>query len=431
VTDKDKGQTYRIIMFAPAFPPFANPEAIVNGKLALAFLDAGWHVDVITRNLSEEWTSYNFGSSWDDPWTLLKELTHIVEYKGALARHRWLDTMWSGFKTAWPIYGCRWSRHAVDLALSLHRRINYDVVLSRSLPDSAHLAALSFAEIVNIPWVANWNDGLVEMNPPPAGRGVGARLTFFRSRFMRATCTTAKWFTFPSERMRRYVSLCFGGKTLNRSSTIPHVALPACANKAMTGEKRNVFSLCYAGKIYVGRDPETFLSGLQLFLKRRGPQTKMCLNIIGLEEVGLTQLAAKYDVERQLNIVGPLSYGASLNMASQSDVLLSLEAPYTEGIFLPSKLVDYVQTGRPVLGISPRDSTVSDILSKHGGGVWADCTSIEGISDAIEELYDSWEKCELESRYGSARLFSLFSPEKVLDKYREVFSSIGINSHSY
>ena len=53
----------RVLIFAPAFPPLGNPEAHTNGNLALALLDAGWDVTVISRAL-ERRTGYNYGTGW-------------------------------------------------------------------------------------------------------------------------------------------------------------------------------------------------------------------------------------------------------------------------------------------------------------------------------------------------------------------------------
>jgi len=103
-------------MFSPAFAPLANPEAIVNSKLALAMLDAGWEVDIISRNLSGM-TDYDYGSGWVEPWLPLKPHTHEIQYELGNKAKRLFDTGLSALKMGYLIDGCRWAKHAFDYAV--------------------------------------------------------------------------------------------------------------------------------------------------------------------------------------------------------------------------------------------------------------------------------------------------------------------------
>ena len=52
-------------------------------------------------------------------------------------------------------------------------------------------------------------------------------------------------------------------------------------------------------------------------------------------------------------------------------MMLVVEAPINEGIFLPSKVVD-LQYSKPIL-LYPRNGVMNDLIA-HGGGIVADCT---------------------------------------------------------
>lgn len=162
------------------------------------------------------------------------------------------------------------------------------------------------------------------------------------------------------------------------------------------------------------------------FLKSKGLQTRFRLIIIGIEDVGLSKLVKKFRLESNVRLAGPLSYTDTLNCCMESDVLLVLEAPYEEGIYLPSKFVDYVQTGRPILAISPKIGTVKDILSEHGGGIAVDCTSAREIENALNDLCCHWEKNTLDDVYSSDRLYPLFAPENIISSYTKIFEHIGL-----
>lgn len=409
-------------MFAPLFPPHANPEAIVNGKLALAFQSAGWNIDIITRVV--EASSYDYGSSWNEPWLALKERTYETSYVVGGTVRRFVAAVRDSLKTGHPVIGCRWATHSADLAEKLHRAQSYDIILSRSLPDFGHFPALLFSKKSGLPWIANWNDAYGVKNPPPTGKGLQASPGLFHERFLAEVAGGATWHTFPSERMRRYICQYLGNGAESRSSTIPHVLLGAF--QSTYREKSSVFTLCHTGNLYAERNPSVFFQALTKFVENKCLNARLKVNILGLEEIDLNNLVRQYHLEQNINFVGPKSYLTALDSCLESDVLVVLEAPYVEGIYLPSKFVDYVQTGRPILAISPAKGTLSDLLSIHGGGIAADCTSVEDIVLALEKLYAEWLRGTLHEVYGSHRLHDLFSTETTIGLYENIFNGVGV-----
>ena len=418
-TDNNK---YRILMFTPLFAPYANPEAMVNNKLVLAFLNAGWDVDVISREQLPINSGYNYGAAWEDPWTPLKEITHEISYElGGYIRRRY-ETARDGFRMGYPLIGCRWAAHAFDLALKLHKQKPYHVILSRALPDSGHLPALNLAKKTNLPWIANWNDASDNKNPPPAGAGPDASLGFFHDRFLNEVGRHATWHTFPSDRMRSHICKYLKNSTEQRSSTIPHVAFKQGIKEKTRMYKE--FTLCYAGNLYAGRNPDLLFNSIRSFLNIKPQSNSIKLIIVGLESIGLTNLLQTYDLQHNVIITGPVSYNETLKYCSCSDVLLVLEAAFTDGIFLPSKFVDYVQCGKPILAISPENGTLKDILTKYGGGLAVDCTSVQEITNALIELHDKWSKDLLNNMYSSDKLFKFYDPMTIISCYKNIFNTL-------
>jgi glycosyltransferase involved in cell wall biosynthesis len=422
LTDTKRAK-YRTLMFAPAFAPFANPEAIVNSKLALAMLNEGWETDVISRKLADI-SDYDYGTAWNEPWIPLKEHTYEISYDLGNRVRRVTEWLLSSIRIGHPIEGCRWATHALDLAFRLHKQNHYDIILSRSLPDFGHLPALAFSKKTGLPWIANWNDAFGDKNPPPVGKGANANLGLFHGRFLKEVAKKTSWVTFPSERMRRHICKYLGNGTSEKSSTIPHVALKSF--KKPRREKKDSFTVCYAGNLYPGRNPESFFCGVIDFLKANRLPTKFKLFMVGLENLELRRLVESFGLESYAEFKGPLSYMDTLNCCDDCDVLLVIEAPYEEGIYLPSKFVDYVQTGRPILAVSPPNGTLRDIISMHGGGVAADCKSSEEICNALNELYFHWEQNTLDNVYGSDRLYHLFSAETIINSYEGILKNMGI-----
>jgi glycosyltransferase involved in cell wall biosynthesis len=411
-------------MFAPAFTPLANPEAIVNGKLALTFLEEGWEVDIISRRLVGA-TEYDYGSTWREPWLPLRDHTHEVTYVTHNKVKRLCETVWAGLKMGHPIEGCRWAMYAYKMALHLHRHRNYNVILSRALPDAAHLPAMALARKTGLPWIANWNDASGVKNLPPFGEGPKANLGRFNEGFIKEIAQNANWLTFPSDRMKRYICQYLGTGTEKKSSTVPHAALTTGSKyKNSTGKK---FTLCYAGNISPDRNLSIFLEGLERFIRTVDGKGSVEFAFIGFDRSGHLTSAQASNLGNNIRLLGTMTYTDCQDFFSHSDVLLIIESPFVEGIYLPAKFVDYVQSGKPVLAVTPEPSTLGDYLNSFGGGLAVDCRSPMGIAEALTNMYEMWLSGTLGEKLGSSGLQKFFSSDMIIAQYKRIFESIGVD----
>jgi len=405
-------------LFAPACAPFANPEAIVNGKLTLSFLAVGYDVQIIGRNLAGE-STYDFGSRWEEPWLPLKNRTHLVQYQKGTYLTNLGDSLASAVRMGHPIDGFRWASHALELALELHKRDPFDIVLSRSGPDAAHLSALHFVRKTGKPWLANWNDPCSARMPPPYSIDKGGIIGLRWRRFYQSVGRRANFHTFPSARLRRYISEYVPNVTDGNSRVVPHVALETDFQEQAVEKDTIVF--CHAGRLDRVRDPIPFIEGLFRYRSKLNNRCKFKVKLIGLIDPAIQLMINRYSDCLDIQYVEPQDYLTTLNLIASSDVAVIIEAPCDEGIFLPSKMVDYVQTGRPILAVSPLNGTLNDLIGRFGGGIAADCRQLESIEQAIGNLSDAWRNGTLESEYSSAKLKHIFSPTKIIEQYKELF----------
>lgn len=406
-----------MLMFTTGFAPYAFSENIVNSKLALAFQDNGWSVQVVSR--IDDGPVYN--REWQPVWSPLHSITHEVSYAPGSRLIRFIDLISSATRLCHPIPGVRWARRALDHARRLHQAKPFDVVISRSPNDVGHLAALAFSEKTGVPWVANWNDPPTHLWPAPYTHGLGKIDSYLSSRLLRGVCRKASVVTFPSRRLAEHICKSLS-RDPRRVEVIPHIGLVnyAPTNQAESG----VFRLCHAGNLSGERDPGCLLQGLAIFIAQEKPQHRVELQIIGVNHPETSKKAAAHGVAGLVTVTGSLGYIEVLHRLAQATVLVLVEAPCAEGIFLPSKLVDYVQVGRPVLCLSPHIGTVHDLFTETKAGLFADCTKPERIAEAITQLYRLWERCALFPAYNSEKLWDRFKPSSVLAQYEQIFSEI-------
>jgi hypothetical protein len=80
----------------------------------------------------------------------------------------------------------------------------------------------------------------------------------------------------------------------------------------------------------------------------------------------------------------------SMRENAAADVLLLIEAPFSPSLILPTKLVDYLPMGKPILGLIPPEGTPAELMGRLG------CPQVvpddaAGIALAVGELLDRWQ----------------------------------------
>ncbi len=410
----------RVLLFAPAFAPYMGSESLVTSKLVMTLRRADCDVDVISR-CEQELYSNNWESPWTDLQACTQELVPPPRSKVLLIAERVADALTLGHPTA----GLRWARLAVKRGRQMLAEKHYDALISRSPPETGHLPALILARETGIPWMANWNDPPVGAWPAPYTNGSQMHQWIYK-RLARQVLNLATAHTFPSERLAQHIFRHFKITPTATTAIIPHAAMPGLQLQPLK-MSTDVFRLCHAGKLCNARDPRKFLEGVRQFLAaERLPAGQFIFDQIGHVDSDLQVLSREYGIQEHVRCTGPMTYLATMEYLSQSDVAVLVEAPCEEGIFLPSKLVDYAQTGRPILAASPINGTVADLMAKHGGGIAADTSSCESIAKALTALYRAWKRRELDEKFNSRELGKQFESGSILEGYRVIFQDLRI-----
>jgi len=387
----------RVLMFAPySFPPVCA-ESLVTSKLIAAALKAGWKIDVIALGGAKEWYPVDGGDFWSDVEEVTCQLDANLSPKLGLDLSR--------------LSSLNWVRKSVLHGRKLLRSKKYDAIISRATPIYGHLPALILSGTTGIPWVANWSDPLPQSKAPaPYGSGPDTQLGFIQQTYLNMVAKHAHCHTFPCERLKQYYAK-YLPQIKNKSCVVPHIALSELKTDIPATTDR--FVLCYSGSLTFRPVDVLFQALRKLNDKNNG---EILLHFIVSNPNEVSAKANDYGVDSLVDIEASKSYQeVQLDLLSAS-VLLVIEAQCDEGIFFPSKVMDIVQSGRPILAISPRVGTLSDILSEHGGGIAADNRSIDSVTAALEALYQAWMNGNLQNRYGSDHLMGLFGDEAVLGK---------------
>lgn len=407
---------YRILMFAPHAYPAMGAESLTMNKFMLAMIQRNINMDTLTWERGP--SAYTDSSAI---WSPLRKVVMPIQVSEKFHYINPLKHLINVPALTNLVAGIQWSSSAVRIGQRYERKKEYDLILSKCLPLWGHLPAYILARQFSLPWIACWNDPhLGRIMPPPYGRG-DKKSSYLVERFMSAVGKQADWHVFPCERLRSFMMQFLPVKTYEKSSVIPHVALSQF--KANDEVSRSVFSICHTGTLDEARNPETFFQGIKRFISNTRCNN---ISITFLGEISRTcrDLIQEYDLGQITEAHKWSSFENVLRVQASSSVLLIIEAPVAEGIFLPSKFIDYIQSGRPILAVSPKSGTLNDILTKYGGGIAADVTSSESIANAIEKLYWHWRSNTLEQTFSSDILYPIFSEEHISGQYLELFEQV-------
>lgn len=303
-------------------------------------------------------------------------------------------------------------------------RYRPDILLTFGAPMSDHLIGLELKKRYGLPWVAHFSDPWVDNpfnNYDSLTRALNASLE-------RRVMTKADRLVFTSQETLELVMAKYPEEVKARARVLPHAFDPGMFET--TPQTRNSkLTIRYLGDLYGRRTPGPLFSALSRILASE-PETLADVNfeLIGpTYDLQLNKLGLENLPEGLVSVKSPVSYRESLSLMAAADGLLVIDAPAERSVFLPSKLIDYIGAGRPILGLTP-PGTSATLINQLGGWV-ARPEDVDGMTTTIKTFLsflrqnrnhnDSWGASAVQSRYEASNVAQNF--EAIL---RELLTSV-------
>jgi hypothetical protein len=271
---------------------------------------------------------------------------------------RLYDSTWK--KIYWPDYACLWYFNALKKARQLCERERYDAIISVSLPFTGHLIGLWLKKrYYSIPWIVDTGDPFCFMDITAVNNhAFYSKLNYRIERkvFKEADQVSV---TTPETALRYR-------KLFPESSHKISVTPPLLDHRFNRIEKKNqIFddskiNLSYTGSFYKRiREPDTILFLFEhLFREKPNLKTILRLHFIGSVDGFRHSFEGSKELIGLYNLYGPQPREVVSKILEESDVLINLGN--TTSYQLPSKVVEYAGSGKPILNIcsSERDSSL-------------------------------------------------------------------------
>jgi hypothetical protein len=243
--------------------------------------------------------------------------------------------------------------------------------------------ALRLKERLGLPWVAHFSDPW-HLNPY---RRPGFAERWVNARLERAVVSAADAIVFVNEETRDATLERYPRRFRDKAHVIPHCFEPQLYPPERTPHVGIVFR--HIGHFYGARGIRPLLEAIRAL---RGAKPGV-LDGVSFELIGRIRDPEVADVhafglDGLVTLRPGVGYRESLREMRDADVLLLVEAPAATNLFLPSKLVDYLGSGTPIVALTPPQGPAARLLAATGDAVVAP-DDVQGIADALVRRIES------------------------------------------
>lgn len=393
-----------ILVIAPASIPITGAEAICNVKLLRVLSENGYKIDLISKRM--KYTHY--------PETNLAELglnlnsVNTIEVDNKIS----LKVIWQHlcclFIFGTVFKGAHWAYCVLKVAKELCKKNQYDAIITKNSP--SELLGYYFKKKNGIKWIATWNDPYpTKKYPKPYGNGVNAKL-FILERPLLKKMEEADYHIFPNQRIRDYMSN-YINIPAEKTRIIPHVVIP----REHIDTPHENLKIVHLGNVLPPRDATPFLRALSEFIKNK-QDAKIEIEFIGQTPQSIKDYIKTTHLEKYVKVFPPVKYEESQEILETYDIQLIVEAPCEEGIFLPTKVSDSMQLGKPIFTISPSVGVLNDLYKKGHISYFSSVKDEKDILATLEQVYNDFTN-------GKLKTFSLeksYSPQTIFQQYDEI-----------
>lgn len=318
-----------------------------------------------------------------------------------------IDSQWSWFPMAF-LKGVR-----------LCRLFAPRIIYSTGGPASAHIAAALLSHFMKIPWIAELQDPLVH---EALSRGKAAlKYTALVERMILHRATAV---VFLTEAAKEKAVAGTGVSPSKVRVIYPGAAPPEPA--PFSWSKGSFCRFAHFGSLGGTRNVGTFLQAIDvLFYVDSQLANTMRFDLYGtMDEVSRKQIA-NFRHREVIIDHGKVSRREAVEAMQRSDVLVLIQQTDISSSYqIPSKLYEYLQVSRPILGLVYRNPGLQKLLLNHGHYTAEADLPVETAGSMLEILV-RWRNNDLAVPPSTVPAFTVAGAVEQLLDIREEISNVG------
>lgn len=395
-------------MISPSCYPVVGAEAIVNIKLLKILSDSKhFRIDLITR----KWKWAQYPSDTLESFGVSLNSLDIIEVDNVINVKTILQNIFTYLKFGILFKGYHWAYPAWKTVKNKIKFNEYDYVLTKDVPSL--LLGYHLKKHYGMKWVATWNDPCPWiMYPKPYGKGLNAELSYMQKRIIKKM-GEADVHIFPNPRICNYMNQYLHVEK-DKCLIVPHVIIPPSNKIDHVSSER--LRLIHSGNLGNPRNPNNFLLALRRFLDSK-PDAKISFTIMGHCDTSINNLITEFNLKQNVLFISPVEYKESLIKLSSYDIAVIIEADCEEGIFLPTKVSDFLQMSIPIFAVSPQVGVLNDLYKNNQVSYFASVSNVDAIFNELVVLYKDFENNTI---HRVECITPSMTPNYVIDKYLNI-----------
>ena len=346
------------------------------------------------------WIANQYGRGF-----IYKLLTRTVSF--LLAPLIGLEKLVLGYSSQWS-----WAMPAFIHGLTLFRAGKIDLIYSTGGAWSAHLAGLWLKKVTGLPLIVEVHDPLV-IRKSPNDQGFGKpknRDAQFRRQLEKRICKTADlvwWFTDGA--------LHYGkvrNPNLNTANNahgfmlLPGAEPPGGLTTIKPHSYSGNLNLCHFGSLANDRSLSVILQALVPLIAKY-PEAKDLIHVHAygapldsltidtVKTLGFEKILQAHGRLEKDPVTGKSGRERVIEKMQSADVLILLHGNDEWcAEYIPSKFYEYLWTGRPIWGITHRNTQLDEMLEDRGAYLSHEGDKV-GIAMALERIWLDWNAKQL------------------------------------
>lgn len=374
-------------------PPQKGAESIQVGRY-LKYLKSAFNIELITTNTPNH--------SWvREDRSIATELITNNRLEIKVYRGKFLNKILHIFNRDSP--EDRFVNNYENVIKELKQ--NPDIIYSRALPHSSTLLAKKLKDHFKVPWVIHlsdpWEDNTFINNKNNSSI---EHECFNSAAIVTLTSDLAVQFY-----KKKYPEL------RNKFVLMPNVFDEETTQRPRFENNNDVLIITHTGNFYGSRNPAIILNVLSQ-LKQEKKLQNVKLYFAGEMDAFSKQLIETSNLP-EIEVLGSINLDESIELQQKSDILLIInkkQETIADLTTLPSKLLDYCSTRKPILAITPKGSSTDSFISNYGVGHSFDNNQVIEIKNHIISLIDDFKNKKGFLSYEPPRKYgAIYNAEKL------------------
>ena len=267
---------------------------------------------------------------------------------------------------------------------------NIESIITTGPPHSLHLIGLKLKSILNITWYADFRDPWTKIN--------------YHKKLKLSLRSKKKHLQLEN----KVLSSCdriivTSNKLLKEYNEITETPISLITNgfdyQKLQLELDKKFSITHIGRLLPERNPKILWNALkELCTINKNFKNNLKINFIGNVSENLRKEIKTNNLENSVVYHNYIKYNDTIPYLIKSQILLLIESDDKESSYaIPAKIFEYINSGRPIIAIGPKDSEIKQIIDETKSGKYFLYSEYDKLLSCLSNSYYLYESKKLHS----------------------------------